>query len=160
MKLLLLRLKYPLRRSRLKYPLRRSRLKPDVAAKLKQTDVAAKLKQTDVATKQKQTDVATKQKQTDVAAKQKQSEAVATKQKQKEVVATKPAGSVREDGQAKTGRTVEVVDGRAGKKNEVAEKEKWRQSLPEQDMVIETLDTSPKSRRPITSESEQPEGEI
>lgn len=123
-----------------------------------QNEVAAK---TEVPAKQKQPEVAAKRKQPEVAAKPKQTEAVATKPKPTETVAVKPAGSLREDGQAKTGKTVEAeVDGRVGKKDVAAGKEKWRQSLPEQDMIIETLDASPKTRRPITSESEQPEGEM
>lgn len=40
-----------------------------------------------------------------------------------------------------------------GEKKEVM-KEQWRQSLPEQDMKIEELETSPKARRPLCSESE------
>ena len=71
------------------------------------------------------------------------------------------SGSVREDltdppaanGVARA-REGEGGEGkREGEKKE-ATKEQWRQSLPEQDMNIETLESSPKGRRQLNSESE------
>ena len=74
------------------------------------------------------------------------------------------SGSVREDstdtpaangvvGAREGGGGEGKREGEEGEKKE-ATKEQWRQSLPEQDMNIETLESSPKGRRQLNSESE------
>ena len=61
---------------------------------------------------------------------------------------------VRDDGGQEGGRP--ATNGEVEKRVVRGDGKVWRQSLPEQDMVIEVLSTSPKAkaRRPLLSDSE------
>ena len=70
---------------------------------------------------------------------------------QDDVTTTPAANGVVEGGGKERGEGVRGEEEGAGQKGKG--KEEWRQSLPEQDIVIQSLETSPKSRRTLSSES-------
>jgi hypothetical protein len=98
--------------------------------------------------------------------------AAASQKLEEELLSARQSGSVEEDGHATTGSEKPAPNGVAGggtktekkpavkgQEEEVKEKKKeeWRQSLQEGNMV-QTLDSSPKTRRTHSSESEASDG--